>query len=60
MLVIFVTAHDSLGQGRDRPRWWIIASGAEAAGVKATAGKVLGVLDIVGGIVVMVMFFSNR
>ena len=39
---------------------FIMAGRAEAAGVKATAGKILGVLDIVGGIIVMVMFFSNR
>ena len=39
---------------------FIMAGRAEAAGVKATAGKVLGVLDIVGGIIVLVIFFSNR
>ena len=39
---------------------FIFARKAEAFGVKATAGKVLAVLDIVGGIVVMVLFASNR
>ncbi len=39
---------------------FIMARRAEAAGVKATAGKVLGVLDVVGGIIVLVIFFSNR
>ena len=39
---------------------FIMAGRAEAAGVKATAGKVLGVLGIVGGIVVMVMFLQRQ
>ena len=34
---------------------------AEANGVKATAGKVLGVLDVIGGIMVLTIYFaSNR
>jgi hypothetical protein len=39
---------------------FVFARKAEALGVKATAGKVLAVLDIVGGIVVMVLFANNR
>jgi hypothetical protein len=39
---------------------FIFARRAEAAGVKATAGKVLGVLDIIGGIVVIALYASNR
>ncbi|WP_254785687.1 hypothetical protein [Arthrobacter sp. ok362] len=39
---------------------FIFARRAEAAGVKATAGKVLGVLDIIGGIVVIALYFANR
>ncbi len=38
----------------------MMARRAEAAGVKATAGKVLGVLDIIGGIIVITIFASNR
>jgi hypothetical protein len=30
-----------------------MAGRAEAAGVKATAGKVLAVLDVIGGIIVL-------
>jgi hypothetical protein len=37
----------------------IFARRAEAAGVKATAGKVLGVLDIIGGIAVIALYASN-
>lgn len=39
---------------------FIMARRAEAAGVKATAGKVLGLLDIIGGIIVITIFASNR
>jgi hypothetical protein len=39
---------------------FIMAHRAEAAGVKATAGKVLGLLDIIGGIIVITIFASNR
>lgn len=39
---------------------FIMARRAEAAGVKATAGKVLAVLDIIGGIIVMAIFLKNR
>jgi hypothetical protein len=39
---------------------FVFARKAEAFGVKATAGKVLAVLDIVGGIVVIVLFANNR
>ncbi len=39
---------------------FIMARRAEAAGVNATPGKVLAVLDIIGGIIVMVIFFKNR
>ena len=38
----------------------MMARKAEAAGVQATAGKVLGVLDLVGGIIVIAIFASNR
>lgn len=38
----------------------MMARRAEAAGVKATAGKVLGVLDILGGIIVITIFANNR
>jgi flagellar basal body-associated protein FliL len=38
---------------------FVFAGRAEAAGVKATAGKVLGVLDIIGGIVVIALYASN-
>jgi uncharacterized membrane protein len=37
-----------------------LARRAEAAGVKATAGKVLGVLDIIGSIAVIAIYASNR
>ncbi|SKB33927.1 hypothetical protein SAMN05660473_00189 [Arthrobacter sp. 49Tsu3.1M3] len=40
---------------------FILAGRAEANGVKATAGKVLGVLDVIGGIMVLTIYFaSNR
>lgn len=39
---------------------FMMARRAEAAGVKATAGKVLAVLDIIGGIIVLAIFASNR
>jgi hypothetical protein len=39
---------------------FIMARRSEAAGVKATAGKALGVLDIVGGIIAIAIFASNR
>lgn len=39
---------------------FVFARKAEAFGVKATAGKVLAVLDIGGGIVVIVLFANNR
>jgi uncharacterized membrane protein (DUF485 family) len=40
---------------------FIMARRAEANGVKATAGKVLGVLDVLGGIIVLTVYFaSNR
>lgn len=38
----------------------MMARKAEVAGTKATAGKVLGVLDIIGGILVITIFASNR
>ncbi|MFE4227307.1 hypothetical protein ACFRJ8_05420 [Arthrobacter sp. NPDC056886] len=38
----------------------MMARRAEAAGVKATAGKVLGVLDLIGGIIVITIFATNR
>jgi flagellar basal body-associated protein FliL len=38
---------------------FVFAGRAEAAGVKATAGKVLGVLDIIGGIAVIALYASN-
>lgn len=38
----------------------MMARRAEAAGFKATAGKVLGVLDLIGGIIVITIFASNR
>jgi hypothetical protein len=39
---------------------FFMARRAEAAGVKASAGKVLGLLDIIGGIIVITIFASNR
>lgn len=39
---------------------FITARKAEDQGVKATAGKVLGVLGFIGGIIVLAVFFSNR
>jgi hypothetical protein len=39
---------------------FIMARRAEAEGVKATAGKVLGVLDVIGGIIVISVFASQR
>lgn len=39
---------------------FLMARKAEASGVKATAGKVLAVLDIIGGIVVIVLFTGNQ
>ncbi|BCW17426.1 hypothetical protein NtRootA9_01340 [Arthrobacter sp. NtRootA9] len=39
---------------------FINARRAEEHGVKATAGKVLGVLGFISGIVVMTIFVSNR
>jgi hypothetical protein len=38
---------------------FIFAREAEGAGVKAIAGKVLGVLEIIGGIVVIALYASN-
>ncbi|MDF9749045.1 hypothetical protein [Arthrobacter sp. ES3-54] len=38
----------------------MMARRAEAAGVKATAGKILGVLDLIGGIIVITIFAINR
>jgi hypothetical protein len=37
---------------------FMMARKAEGHGVKATAGKVLAVLDIVGGIIVLTIFYS--
>ncbi|MBT2534406.1 hypothetical protein J7E83_20195 [Arthrobacter sp. ISL-48] len=39
---------------------FITARKAEGQGVKATAGKVLGVLGFIGGIIVMTILFKNR
>lgn len=39
---------------------FITARKAEDQGVKATAGKVLGILGFIGGIIVLAVFFSNR
>lgn len=39
---------------------FIMARRAEAEGVNATAGKVLGVLDVIGGIIVISVFVSQR
>jgi hypothetical protein len=39
---------------------FMFARKAEGFGVKATAGKVLGVLDVIGGIIVITLFASNR
>lgn len=39
---------------------FIAARKAEAQGVKATAGKVLGVLAFISGIIVTTILFKNR
>jgi hypothetical protein len=39
---------------------FMTARKAEDQGVKATAGKVLGVLGFIGGIIILAVFFSNR
>ena len=39
---------------------FMTARKAEEQGVKATAGKVLRVLGLVGGVIVMTAFFSNK
>ena len=39
---------------------FITARKAEAQGVKATAGKVLGVLAFIIGIITMTIFFKTR
>lgn len=39
---------------------FITARKAEAQGVKATAGKVLGVLGFIAGIIVMTIMVKNR
>lgn len=39
---------------------FIAARKAEDHGVKATAGKVLGVLSFISGIIIMAIFFANR
>jgi hypothetical protein len=39
---------------------FITANKAEKEGVKATAGKVLGALAFIGGVIIMVIFFSAK
>lgn len=39
---------------------FIMARRAEAEGVKATAGKVLAVLDFIGGVIIMTIIFGNK
>ncbi|HEY8293971.1 MAG TPA: hypothetical protein VIG41_01415, partial [Micrococcaceae bacterium] len=39
---------------------FMMARRAESFGVKATAGKVLAVLDIIGGIIVIAVFSAHR
>jgi hypothetical protein len=39
---------------------FILAGRAEASGVEATAGKVLGVLDVIGGIIVLTIYVAGQ
>lgn len=39
---------------------FVTARKAEEQGVKATAGKVLGILGFIGGIIIMATLFANR
>jgi hypothetical protein len=39
---------------------FILAGRAEASGVEATAGKVLGVLDVIGGIIVLTIYVASQ
>ncbi|UZX04324.1 hypothetical protein F8G81_18175 [Arthrobacter sp. CDRTa11] len=50
-LVIFGVAFGALA--------FLTARKAEAQGVKATAGKVLGIIGFIGGVIVLAIFMSS-